>query len=138
MNYYKYYFLFLLIFSTSLLHGQVENYDIRYFTTKDGLSSDIVRSVFQDQQGIIWLGTILGLNRFDGHSFKVFNKRKNGLPSNEVNGIWEDSHGKLWLNFHPKNINDNSLLSIFDMETKQAIFLKNIFRPLPSIERISV
>jgi signal transduction histidine kinase/ligand-binding sensor domain-containing protein len=34
------------------------------FTRKDGLSSDLVHTLFEDQEGNIWVGTSLGLDRF--------------------------------------------------------------------------
>jgi ligand-binding sensor domain-containing protein/putative methionine-R-sulfoxide reductase with GAF domain len=40
----------------------------------DGLSSRETRAVFRDSEGFVWIGTNNGLNRFDGNSFKVWNK----------------------------------------------------------------
>jgi signal transduction histidine kinase/DNA-binding response OmpR family regulator len=89
--------LLLLIFS-NFLKGQ-EDYviDVQHFTTADGLLHREVRSVFQDSQGFIWIGTKYGLNRFDGHNFKNFSKERNGLESNNVVQIQEDDEGWLWV-----------------------------------------
>ena len=38
----------------------------RYITTEDGLPSNAVRSIVQDADGFVWLGTDAGLCRYDG------------------------------------------------------------------------
>jgi two-component sensor histidine kinase len=38
---------------------------IRHFNTDDGLASDIVNSCFKDHEGNIWVGTTLGLSKFN-------------------------------------------------------------------------
>ncbi len=62
------------------------------------LSEDSVWSIHETADGILWLGTQLGLNRFDPTTeiFKHYTE-KNGLPNNVVLGILEDKEGNLWL-----------------------------------------
>ena len=76
---------------------QVYTANVTHFGTEDGLSHRDVFCTFQDSRGFIWIGTKYGLNRFDGHRFKVFTKEKNGLASNEVDHILEDAAGWLWV-----------------------------------------
>ena len=49
-----------------LLNGKISEFStaVESFTAKDGLSGDVVRSVLQDQEGNIWVGTNSGLDRF--------------------------------------------------------------------------
>nr|WP_232280484.1 EAL domain-containing protein [Shewanella amazonensis] len=42
------------------------------FSTVQGLSQNTVTSVVEDKNGYIWLGTLNGLNRFDGSEFKKY------------------------------------------------------------------
>lgn len=67
------------------------------FTTRDGLSDDSVRSIYEDQAGTLWIGTYGGgLNRFkDGRFFRF--STGNGLVDNTVSMIMEDDHANLWL-----------------------------------------
>jgi PAS domain S-box-containing protein len=62
------------------------------------LSEDSVWAIHETADGYLWLGTQLGLNRFDPNpkTFRHYTE-KNGLPNNVVLGILEDDRGKLWL-----------------------------------------
>jgi ligand-binding sensor domain-containing protein/two-component sensor histidine kinase len=66
----------------------------------DGLSSDNILCLFKDSQGFLWIGSVDGLNRYDGVNVKVY--RYNPLDSfsisgNSVNDITEDENGILWI-----------------------------------------
>ena len=61
--------------------------------TKLGLSSTIIRALYQDNYGFMWIGTSEGLSRFDGFSFKIYNYRandSNSIPDNYIKVIFED------------------------------------------------
>ncbi|MDQ8204450.1 two-component regulator propeller domain-containing protein [Pelagicoccus sp. SDUM812003] len=63
------------------------------------LSGNMVRSVYEDVRGRIWVGTRLkGLNLLDLErgSIQTFDEN-NGLPSSTVFGIREDRLSRLWL-----------------------------------------
>lgn len=66
--------------------------------TDDGLSDKRVTCFFKDKTGFIWIGTKNGLNRYDGHSFKIFRPAGGNAISNEViNDIAEDREGRIWV-----------------------------------------
>jgi ligand-binding sensor domain-containing protein/signal transduction histidine kinase len=64
---------------------------------QNSLSNNRVRCI-HEQQGILWIGTEGGLNRFDPKtgSFKYY-LQKDGLPSDVVYSILEDNLGNLWM-----------------------------------------
>ena len=83
----------------------------RHFTTREGLASNAVGSIYEDKAGTIWFGTGRGLSRYDprrgvGKSFRNFTM-KDGLPSNDITTIMEDKTGKLW-------IGTRGYLSVYD------------------------
>ncbi len=71
-----------------------------HLTTREGLSTNQVSCAFRDSHGIMWFGTLKGLDRYDGSGFKVFLSRYNdstSLPHNHIGRIAEDREGMLWL-----------------------------------------
>ena len=67
------------------------------FTAADGLAGNRVRTIYEDADGTLWIGTYDdGLSRFrDG---KFFNYRtEQGLYNNGVFQILEDRHGNFWI-----------------------------------------
>jgi len=65
-------------------------------THSDGLAGNIVYSIAQDKDGIMWFGTNNGLSRFDGHGWTNYNT-SNGLLDNNVYAITTDWHGNIWV-----------------------------------------
>jgi signal transduction histidine kinase/ligand-binding sensor domain-containing protein len=67
------------------------------YTTRDGLSSNNILSIYQDARGAMWIGTGGGgINRFEAGKFRSF-RAKDGLGNDGVWAIWGDSDGTLWL-----------------------------------------
>ena len=66
-----------------------------HLSVEEGLSNVVVNCIFQDKQGYIWIGTAVGLNRYDGNSFKIFNNNpddRESLSHDFVLSIFEDSN----------------------------------------------
>lgn len=82
--------------------AQLFNRPFHRITTADGrgLRSNVVRSLYQDPRGFIWLGTSTGLQRFDGGRFFAFapNATKgHPLPSVAIEQILPADSGRMWL-----------------------------------------
>ena len=63
-----------------------------------GISSSKITCITEDDKGYIWVGTDIGLNRFnkDQENFTHFFVQ-DGLPSNFITGIENDSENNLWI-----------------------------------------
>ncbi len=52
--------------------GQSQKLRFKQITGEDGLSTNFVRTIIQDDKGFMWFGTQDGLNRYDGYQVKVY------------------------------------------------------------------
>lgn len=76
----------------------VRHYQLTVWTTAAGLPNNFVQSLIQTSDGYLWLGTLEGLVRFDGHQWAVFDTRNTPeLKHNSVVSLCEDRHGVLWI-----------------------------------------
>lgn len=80
-----------------------QDYNYIHYTAKDGLASNTVYDVAQDDDGFLYFATDNGLSRFDGKEWKTFTV-KDGLPDNEVLLIFKDSKNRLWLSTFGKSL----------------------------------
>lgn len=71
---YRLYFrvVILLWLPVSLSAVDLPNLTFRTITISDGLSNNIINTIYKDKRGFIWLGTQTGLDRFDGINMKSF------------------------------------------------------------------
>ena len=67
--------LLILGFFNYTAHSQESEYPFINYTIKDGLPSNEVYDVIQDNLGYIWLTTYNGFCRFDGYEFKTLEKK---------------------------------------------------------------
>lgn len=68
----------------------------RTFNTHDGLPSVGIRTLFQDPDDLMWIGTRNGLARFDGSVVQTFTT-EDGLAGNDIASIARDAGGVLWV-----------------------------------------
>jgi ligand-binding sensor domain-containing protein/serine phosphatase RsbU (regulator of sigma subunit) len=77
-----------------ILNVSAQNYNIRNFTSDDGLAQTFIYSLCQDANGYLWVGTDNGLARFNGMTFVSFSK-EDSLADNFITcsisqgkGVW--------------------------------------------------
>lgn len=82
--------MLLLTFAASMLLAQAPLFrTVPYDIEKKGTR---LLTIFQESRGPIWLGTSLGICRYDGISFRYLDK-----DSNQVTAIGESADGLLWM-----------------------------------------
>ena len=80
-------------------------------TNPTGLSSNSILSIFQDQSGIIWLGTDFGgINKYNPGKRKFAHYRNdpdnlNSLNNNSIFSVYEDSRGIIWIGTNGGGVN---------------------------------
>lgn len=112
-NYIKNWILlvFLCLFT---IPSHAEEFSFQSLTTRNGLSSDQVNYIYKDSRGFLWIGTVLGLSRYDGFRFRSYFTQlgnEQSLPGCIISEILEDAMGRLWLK-------SNYSYSIFDPKTE--------------------
>ena len=70
--------------------------DAQFYGPHDGLDAGVYRAIYQDQDGVIWLGGTEGLTRFSDGRFATLHTA-NGFPAGTVTAIVEDNAECLWL-----------------------------------------
>lgn len=89
----------------------------------NGLPSNDVYDLLQDDFGFVWMGTNNGLYRYDGTDFIMFNTREQ--TSKAVSHLMFDANKKLWCqNFSGQifSVNTDSLRVELDWRKRQANF----------------
>lgn len=91
--------ILLMQCTVSPLHA-FPDYYFKQLSLQEGLSQTTVNCVLKDYKGIIWIGTQMGLNRFDQYELKNYfydSYSLNSLPDNDIRFLKEDSLLNLWI-----------------------------------------
>lgn len=73
---------------------QADIYDMRLLNQQSGLNNNTLTDIYQDEDGFMWLGTDVGLNRYDGIHFHNYDWIEE--ESATVETIVEDNAHLLW------------------------------------------
>ncbi|MCF8358032.1 MAG: hypothetical protein K9H26_04685 [Prolixibacteraceae bacterium] len=95
-KYWIVFFILLMFFAFDLTAANV------IYNPKDQaqLTNLYVTCFAKDQKGFLWIGTSMGLNRWDGYEFKQYFSRKDvrsSLSSNRIQSLHIDNNGILWV-----------------------------------------
>jgi ligand-binding sensor domain-containing protein/signal transduction histidine kinase/DNA-binding response OmpR family regulator len=95
------FFIWVVLLLPSLtVFPQSEHYNFSRLDTYTGLSHNQVNAILKSPDGFLWLGTMSGLNRYDGYSFKIFKKKFNdstSLYDNCILNLYELPDEKMWV-----------------------------------------
>jgi len=82
------------------LFAQKNVYQFSHLDISDGLSDNQINTIYKDQKGFMWFGTMGGLNRYDGHEFKIFkhnSKDSTSIPNGYILDLFEGPDKQLWI-----------------------------------------
>ncbi len=76
----------------------ISQYIQTVWTTETGLPQTSIYTIAQTRDGYLWVGTELGLARFDGMRFVVYNRRNTeALPTDYIAKLMGARDGSLWI-----------------------------------------
>ena len=81
------------------LCAQVQYSRFEHLTINDGLSSNRIRCIYKDNKNYLWMGTDVGLDRYDSYQVKKyrFDENQAGTISSDIlTCIYEDREKNLW------------------------------------------
>jgi len=100
---------YILFFFTFLFINQNINsqWRLNQISGEEGLSQNTIRSIIQDKNGYIWIGTYNGINKYDGYDMLHYNYGvgSKGLSSNIIVKLFEDKDGFIWAGTTDAGIN---------------------------------
>ena len=109
LNCMKRYFLYsIILFGTigSKLFSQ--DFKVQRITIDQGLVNNVVKCIYQDSKGFLYIGTQDGLCKYDGYAFKEIESNINdttSISSNNICSLLEDSKGRFWIGTLNNGIN---------------------------------
>lgn len=90
----------LFLFSFLSLNGQnMQDIMFKHLTIKENLAHYSVMALYQDERGLIWIGTRNGVNVYDGNEMHVYKQdgdTDGNILSNSVRDITGDKNGKIY------------------------------------------
>src|SRR5688572_2631699 len=116
---------------TNHVFSQSPQYSFSRLNINNGLSNNQVNCFYKDKQGFLWIGTMSGLNRYDGYHFKIFRhdqKDTSSLADDFISKIVEGPGNKLW-------IATRSGMNVFDPLTEK--FSRNTVSALNEVGIVS-
>ena len=137
----KYILTLLITISCTAIAAQSFSYYQQHFNDENGLVQNSIKGIEIDKKGYLWLGTEMGLVRYDGINFRLYDRTnspelktdrflnlgllKNGNLFAEVAGYdfyYVDTTGKL--RQMPKNDQEDNLVNYFPISEIYNIYYK--------------
>jgi len=129
--------LFLLLLGAKATPaGAQEDYILKAWMMDDGLPQNAITTVLQSSDGYLWLGTELGLVRFNGTAFRVFNHWNTPeMENSRVLSLLEDAENTLWIGTDGGGITrlaDRDWRHVPLPEPTRAARVQTVFQPAPA------
>jgi ligand-binding sensor domain-containing protein len=114
--------VFIICLTTLHSHANEPVKPSRLITVRDGLPQSYVSSIYQDNNGFLWVSTLNGLGRYDGRGFKTYQHNSasnNGLGGNIILFIFPASGNELLICY------SDGRMELFNTVTEKVIQLWN-------------
>lgn len=110
-----FFILFSLCYIVAPSHAHNFGQYTSRFSVEEGLSQSAITAITQDKHGFIWIGTLQGLNRYDGNQL-ISIEASQGLDEHEIVGLFNISNDELLIS---TGIGGAFLFNVDDYTSKQ-------------------
>jgi len=93
-------FIIILLFNSVSFWGAEKEYRSEQVQVEEGISNNLIFSIYQDSKGFIWFGTMFGLIKYDGINYTTYRydpADTTTISNDDVISICEDRSGDLWI-----------------------------------------
>ncbi len=90
------------------LSAQEPPYRIEHVSIEQGVPHNYIQCMLQDRNGFMWFGTLLGLVRFDGYTYKTYRHDPRdpfSLSNDDIAALYEDADQNLWIGTYQGGLN---------------------------------
>ncbi len=120
------------------LSAFAEDYRFHSLDVRQGLSSSTVNTMLVDSRGMLWIGTSMGLNRYDGYEVRPYRyfdiERKH--PATSVDRLMEDGGGNIWIVYNDGIVRYDMTQQTFEYDHKA--YFKKLGITLPAKYQFTV
>ena len=88
--------LFLVLLGWGASFAGAQPLAFRHFDDRDGLPQSQVRTILEDREGFLWIGTLEGLARLGASGFRPYRSQEQLRPT-QVNCLMQDRQGSIWV-----------------------------------------
>jgi len=92
--------LFSQLLCAAFAFSQLESLVFRKISTPQGLASNSVTGIIQDNKGFIWIATTNGLQKFDGYAFTTYHHdpyNPQSISSDNIGFLLKDRDDNIWM-----------------------------------------
>ena len=123
-------YIFALL-ALPVLSAAAADYRFHSIDVRQGLSSSTVNTMLVDSRGMLWIGTSMGLNRYDGYEVRPFRyfdaERKH--PAISVDRLMEDGGGNIWIAYNGQTARYDMARQCFALDGREYFTKLGIMLP---------
>jgi hypothetical protein len=93
-------FIISLFISISCFGQSTFSVQLQHISEENGLSDNHVQCIYKDNNELLWVGTLAGLNLVDGSAITIFKHdatASNSIIDNNINTISSGKNGLIWI-----------------------------------------
>ncbi|PLX23392.1 MAG: hypothetical protein C0599_04600 [Salinivirgaceae bacterium] len=79
-----------------IIKANAQLYNFQHLSVENGFPQANADDIIQDYNGFMWIGTQVGIVKYDGQKYEIYNE-KDGLANHIVSNIYESSDKNLWI-----------------------------------------